>query len=66
MIHLLGSVIGKPDSLPENSDIAKLKVNLFDSAVGSTGKDEKIATDKNWVRCLRIKHWNCTNSWKSD
>ena len=37
----LGSVIGKPDSLPENSDIAKLKVNLFDSAVGS-GKDEKI------------------------
>lgn len=37
----LGSVIGKPDSLPENSDTAKLKVNLFDSAVGS-GKDEKI------------------------
>ena len=41
----LGSVIGKPDSLPENSDIAKLKVNLFDSAVGS-GKDEKIVPIK--------------------
>jgi translation initiation factor 2 subunit 3 len=38
----IGSVIGKPDSLPENSNIAKLKVNLFDSAVGSTD-NEKIA-----------------------
>jgi len=38
----IGSVIGKPDSLPENSDVAKLKVSLFDSAVGSTG-NEKIA-----------------------
>ena len=38
----IGSVIGKPDELPENSDIAKLKVSLFDSAVGSTG-NEKIA-----------------------
>ena len=37
----LGSVIGKPDSLPENSDFANLRINLFDSAVGS-GKDEKI------------------------
>ena len=41
----LGSVIGKPDSLPDNSDIAKLKINLFDSAVGS-GKDEKIVPIK--------------------
>ena len=41
----MGSVIGKPDSLPENSDTAKLKVNLFDSAVGS-GKDEKIVPIK--------------------
>ena len=39
----IGSVIGKPDSLPENSDLAKLKVSLFDSAVGSTG-NEKIAS----------------------
>mgnify|MGYP003325217596 CR=1 FL=1 len=37
----IGSVIGKPDSLPENSDTANLKISLFDSAVGS-GKDEKI------------------------
>ena len=38
----IGSVIGKPDSLPENSDVAKLKVSLFDSAVGSAS-NEKIA-----------------------
>ena len=38
----IGSVIGKPDSLPENSDVAKLKVSLFDSAVGSAN-NEKIA-----------------------
>ena len=41
----LGSVIGKPDSLPENSDTAKLKVHLFDSAVGSA-KEEKIVPIK--------------------
>tara|TARA_B100000686_G_scaffold77063_1_gene83148 strand:- start:4256 stop:5518 length:1263 start_codon:yes stop_codon:yes gene_type:complete len=38
----IGSVIGKPGSLPENSDIAKLKVSLFDSAVGSAN-NEKIS-----------------------
>ena len=32
---LIGSVIGKPDTLPENSTSAKLEVNLFDTAVGS-------------------------------
>jgi translation initiation factor 2 subunit 3 len=32
---LVGSVIGKPDTLPENSTDAKLEVNLFDSAVGT-------------------------------
>lgn len=32
---LIGSVIGKPDNLPENSHAARLDVNLFDSAVGS-------------------------------
>jgi translation initiation factor 2 subunit 3 len=31
---LIGSVIGKPDTLPENSQSAKIEVNLFDSAVG--------------------------------
>ena len=37
----IGSVIGKPDSLPEISEVASLEVSLFDSAVGSS-KDEKI------------------------
>ncbi|MGQ0794750.1 MAG: translation initiation factor IF-2 subunit gamma [Nitrosopumilaceae archaeon] len=32
---LIGSVIGKPDTLPENSSTAKIEVNLFDTAVGS-------------------------------
>jgi len=32
----IGSVIGKPDTLPENSSQLKLEVNLFDSAVGIT------------------------------
>jgi len=32
----IGSVIGKPGTLPENSTLLKLEVNLFDSAVGAT------------------------------
>lgn len=32
----IGSVIGKPGSLPENSTKLKIEVNLFDSAVGTT------------------------------
>ncbi|HJM79385.1 MAG TPA: translation initiation factor IF-2 subunit gamma [Nitrosopumilus sp.] len=32
----IGSVIGKPGTLPENSTMLKLDVNLFDSAVGTT------------------------------
>lgn len=32
---LIGSVIGKPDTLPQNSSTAKIEVNLFDTAVGS-------------------------------
>ena len=35
---LIGSVIGKPGTLPENSINAKLEVNLFDTAVGSAGE----------------------------
>lgn len=31
---LIGSIIGKPDTLPENSQTAKIEVSLFDSAVG--------------------------------
>jgi len=48
----IGSVIGKPDSLPENSDVAKLKVSLFDSAVGSA-TNEKI-TPINMGEMLRL------------
>ncbi|MDC0208420.1 translation initiation factor IF-2 subunit gamma [Nitrosopumilus sp.] len=32
----IGSVIGKPGTLPENSTKLKLNVNLFDAAVGTT------------------------------
>ena len=32
----IGSVIGKPGTLPENSTTLKLEINLFDSAVGTT------------------------------
>ena len=42
---LLGSVVGKPDSLPDNSNNAKLEVSLFDSAVGSAN-EEKITPVK--------------------
>ena len=37
---LLGSVVGKPDSLPDNSNNAKLEVSLFDSAVGSANEEK--------------------------
>jgi translation initiation factor 2 subunit 3 len=33
---LIGSVIGKPNTLPENSVTANVEINLFDSAVGTT------------------------------
>ena len=32
----IGSVIGKPGTLPDNSTLLKFNVNLFDSAVGTT------------------------------
>jgi translation initiation factor 2 subunit 3 len=37
----IGSVIGKPGTLPENSSQLNLAVNLFDSAVGTT-EDTKV------------------------
>lgn len=40
---LIGSVIGKPGTLPENSYNAKIEVNLFDTAVGS-GDEIKVAS----------------------
>jgi translation initiation factor 2 subunit 3 len=40
---LIGSVIGKPGTLPENSYNAKIEVNLFDTAVGS-GDEIKVSS----------------------
>ncbi len=40
---LIGSVIGKPGTLPENSYSAKMEVNLFDTAVGS-GDEIKVSS----------------------
>ena len=34
----IGSVIGKPGTLPENSLNAKMEISLFESAVGTTGE----------------------------
>ena len=42
----IGSVIGKPGTLPENSTTSKMKVNLFDSAVG-TGAESKVIPIQN-------------------
>jgi len=39
---LIGSVIGKPGTLPENSYSTKIEVNLFDTAVGS-GEEIKVS-----------------------
>ena len=39
---LIGSVIGKPGTLPENSTEAKLKISLFDTAVGSGGETKVV------------------------
>ena len=39
---LIGSIIGKPDTLPENTTNVKLSINLFDMAVGSV-KETKVA-----------------------
>ncbi len=40
---LIGSVIGKPGTLPDNSYNAKIEVNLFDTAVGS-GDEIKVSS----------------------
>ena len=42
----IGSVIGKPGTLPDNSTTSKMKVNLFDSAVG-TGAEAKVTPIQN-------------------
>ena len=55
----IGSVIGKPGTLPDNSTLLKFNVNLFDSAVGTT---EDIKVDPIKIgELLTIEHWNCSN-----
>ena len=50
----IGSVIGKPETLPENSNKLKLEVNLFDSAVGITGDTKVLPLQKEELLRLNI------------
>jgi translation initiation factor 2 subunit 3 len=40
---LIGSIVGKPDTLPENSHSAKIEVSLFDSAVGDADETKVLS-----------------------
>ena len=51
----IGSVIGKPDTLPENFIQLKLEVNLFDSAVGIT-EDVKVQPIQSGELLLSLIH----------
>jgi translation initiation factor 2 subunit 3 len=50
----IGSVIGKPGTLPENSNIIKLEVNLFDSAVGIAEDTKVLPIQKDELLRLNI------------
>jgi translation initiation factor 2 subunit 3 len=50
----IGSVIGKPGTLPENSNTINLKVNLFDSAVGITEDTKVLPIQKEELLRLNI------------
>ena len=50
----IGSVIGKPGTLPENSSKIKLSVNLFDSAVGITEDTKVLPIQKEELLRLNI------------
>jgi translation initiation factor 2 subunit 3 len=50
----IGSVIGKPGTLPENSNKIKLEVNLFDSAVGITGDTKVLPLQKDELLRLNV------------
>jgi len=50
----IGSVIGKPGTLPENSSKIKLSVSLFDSAVGITGDTKVLPIQKEELLRLNI------------
>ena len=46
--------MGKPGTLPENSNIIKLEVNLFDSAVGITEDTKVLPIQKDELLRLNI------------
>ncbi len=50
----IGSVIGKPDTLPENSVSAEIEVNLFDSAVGTMEETKVTPIEKGELLRLNI------------
>jgi len=50
----IGSVIGKPETLPENSNKIKIEVNLFDSAVGIAGDTKVLPIQKDELLRLNI------------
>ncbi len=51
---LIGSVIGRPDTLPENSLSAKFEAKLFDSAVGVTDETKVTSIQKGELLRLNI------------
>ena len=51
---LIGSVIGKPDTLPEISSTTKLSISLFDSAVGMTGETKVLPVQMGELLRLNI------------
>ena len=50
----IGSVIGKPNTVPENSNKIKLEVNLFDSAVGIIEDTKVLPIQKDELLRLNI------------
>jgi len=50
----IGSVIGKPNTIPENSNKIKLEINLFDSAVGIIEDTKVLPIQKDELLRLNI------------
>ncbi len=50
----IGSVIGKPETLPENSTTTEIDVNLFDSAVGTMEETKVTPIEKGELLRLNI------------
>ena len=50
----IGSVVGKPGTLPENSSKTKIEITLFDKAVGSAGEIKVNPVQENELLRLNI------------